>query len=439
VSNTALSPDGLPSYGLRSVPQYIAGVNTPSSIIDITKATTIARGLNAVALDPNLNDPYVHDWNLTIEKEVMQNTIVRVGYVGNYSGGVMQRIAYNDNTPTYIWQATTGTNNPTGEFSGVAKRPYDQTTYGNVDEITDTGYSRWNGFQFELEKRYSKGYGFQVFYTTGNTLAISGDINPLNVYLPGAVPTDLEDRNRFLNSRRDTATPQHQFRWNWVVDLPFGRGKALGGNSSGVVEKLIGGWQIAGIGSLRSNHWTLPTGDYPTDAPVEIYGEKYEIQDCRSGACFPGFLYWNGYIPANQINSVDSNGNPNGIMGVPENYRPAVAPLIPWGTTALPANAPANTNLTNFWDSNNVWLPMANGSVQRTTFNDNLHPYRNQYNRGPNQWFMDASLFKHINVSERVAMRKFELDYRRDWAMVKYSYLRTFHRAPICFDHIPTG
>jgi hypothetical protein len=185
---------------------------------------------------------------------------------------------------------------------------------------------------------------------------------------------------------------------------------ASGGNSSGLVEKLISGWQIAGIGNIRSNHWTLPTGDYPTDAPVEIYGEKYEIQDCRSGACFPGFLYWNGYIPANQINSVDSNGNPNGIMGVPENYRPAVAPLIPWGSTALPANAPANTNLTNFWDSNNVWLPMANGSVQRTTFNDNLHPYRNQYNRGPNQWFMDASLFKHINVTERVAMR-FTVDF----------------------------
>ena len=29
VSNTALSPDGLPNYGLRSVPKYIAGVNTP--------------------------------------------------------------------------------------------------------------------------------------------------------------------------------------------------------------------------------------------------------------------------------------------------------------------------------------------------------------------------------------------------------------------------
>ena len=51
--------------------------------------------------------------------------------------------------------------------------------------------------------------------------------------------------------------------------------------------------------------------------PIEYYGFKYPIQDCTSGTCFPGYLYLNGYIPANRINSVDANGKPNGIMGVP--------------------------------------------------------------------------------------------------------------------------
>jgi len=35
------------------------------------------------------------------------------------------------------------------------------------------------------------------------------------------------------------------------------------------------------------------------------------------------YLWWNGYIPANKINSVDVNGKPNGIMGVPANYKPS--------------------------------------------------------------------------------------------------------------------
>src|SRR5581483_11550535 len=41
VSNTALSPDGLPNYGLRSTQQYVAGVNTPNSIINVNDTRLI--------------------------------------------------------------------------------------------------------------------------------------------------------------------------------------------------------------------------------------------------------------------------------------------------------------------------------------------------------------------------------------------------------------
>jgi hypothetical protein len=94
-------------------------------------------------------------------------------------------------------------------------------------------------------------------------------------------------------------------RWNWVADLPFGRGKWLGRNAGGLLDRLIGGWQIAGMGWLRSNYFALPTGIYPTGEKIEIYGYKYPIEDCTSGVCWPGYLWWNGYIPANRINSYD--------------------------------------------------------------------------------------------------------------------------------------
>jgi hypothetical protein len=90
---------------------------------------------------------------------------------------------------------------------------------------------------------------------------------------------------------------------------------------------------------------------------------------------------------------------------VPENYKPAVAPLIPWGSTTLPPNAPANTNLSQFWDTNSVWVPLNNNTVQRVNYNDNLVPWRNQYIRAPNQWFMDASLFKNTKITEKVSLR----------------------------------
>ena len=51
---------------------------------------------------------------------------------------------------------------------------------------------------------------------------------------------------------------------------------------------LVGGWQLAGTGQWRSTFWMLPTNIYPTGTPIQIYGHKYPIQDCRSGICYPG-------------------------------------------------------------------------------------------------------------------------------------------------------
>jgi hypothetical protein len=419
VTNTALSPDGLPNYGLRSVPQYIAGVNTPDSIINTSDTRLLARGFNVGLLDPHHTDGRIQDWNVTFEKELRDNMVMRIGYIGNYSDNQQQEVHYNDATPDYIWYATTKSPLPTGPFANVATRPYDQQVYGNITLYAPTGYARYNGVQVELERRFHKGFGFQFFWNHGNTMLVNRDTDgtqsvdamlSTNNYLPGTVPADFDARNRFLNYKRDSNTPKHQIRWNFIAELPVGRGKKLLGNSTGVVEKLVGGWQIAGLGNNVQGWWSLPTDYYPTGNPIEYYGFKYPIQDCTSGSCFPGYLYFNGYIPANRINSVDANGKPNGIEGVPANYKPATAPLIPQGQTALPPNAPAGTNVSSFWDTNNVWIPLNNGTVQRVVYNNNLNPWRNQYVPLPWQWFQDASAFKFIRLKERVTLR-FNVDF----------------------------
>ncbi len=419
VTNTALSPDGLPNYGLRSVPQYIAGVNTPDSIINTTDTRLLARGFNVGLLDPHHTDGRVQDWNLTFEKEIMANTVMRIGYIGNYGDKQQQEIHYNDATPDYIWYATTKSPLPNGPFANVATRPYDQQAYGNITLYAPTGYGWFNGVQVELERRFNHGLGFQLFWNHGNTFLVNRDtddtqsidaMQSLNAYLPGTVPTDFDTRNRFLNYKRDPNTPKHQIRWNFIAELPIGRGKALLGSAKGITQKLVGGWQVAAIGNTMQGWWSLPTTYYPTGNPIEYYGFKYPIQDCTSGSCFPGYLYFNGYIPANRINSVDANGKPNGIMGVPANYKPSTAPLIPQGQTALPPNAPAGTNVSSFWDTNNVWIPLNNGQVQRVVYNNNLNPWRNQYVPLPWQWFQDASAFKFIAITEKVNLR-FNVDF----------------------------
>ena len=264
--------------------------------------------------------------------------------------------------------------------------------------------------QFEVERRFDKGYGYQLFYVLGNTLVAGGNgwnspVLGLNQFMPGAVPADNDARNRLLNYQRDINIPKHRVNWNWIVDLPVGRGKLLGRNASGFLNKVIGGWQLAGMGTLRSTYFALPTTVYPNGNKIETYGYKYPIQDCRSGVCQPGYLWWNGYIPANQVNSYAANGKPNGVMGVPADYKPAGEPFLPWPKTP-------DTKDPNYayYGTNTVWVPLKDGSMQRVVYNDNLHPWRQQYLPSVRQWGLDASLFKRIPINERLSLR-FNADF----------------------------
>ncbi|MEK7407495.1 MAG: hypothetical protein AAB225_20650, partial [Acidobacteriota bacterium] len=412
LTDPAQAPDGIGNYGLRSVPAVISGRNSRDAVT-LGNARTITRGSPLASyFAPEQPDARVQDWNLTLEKEVMADTVVRAAYVGNRGSNLEQFYRYNEATPEYIWFVTTGERLPTGEYSGVARRAFDQQVWGTIEEFRKTGWSNYHGIQLELERRYSKGYGFQLFYNLGNNLAAGGQgysgtsvIPELNQFLPGRVPAGIDERNRFLNYQRDTSVPKHRVRWNWIVDLPFGKGKPLAGGAGRALDRLIGGWQVAGMGSLRSNYFSLPTGNWGKLDQIEMYGYQYPVQDCRGGPCRPGYLWWNGYIPANQINSTDAQGRPNGVMGVPAGYKPATQPLIPW-----PKTPDRNDPMYSYFGGNTVWVTLKDGTQQRTSFSDGLHPWRQQYLPGVRQWGLDASLFKTIPITERMNVR-FNADF----------------------------
>src|SRR6185436_451610 len=101
-------------------------------------------------------------------KEIMANTVFRVGLIGNYTKNQSATVNYNSTTPAYFWYATTKTPLPGGEFANVAIRPYDQQVYGNVDMLRPVAFDRYNGIEVGVERRFSQGLGFQFFYDMAN-------------------------------------------------------------------------------------------------------------------------------------------------------------------------------------------------------------------------------------------------------------------------------
>lgn len=402
-NDSGQAPDGLPNYFLRSKPTVIAGVDTANlKELSIAQPPVILPGVQVIGLSPELPTTRAHQWNMTFETEVMKDTVVRIGLIGTAGRDNESVQRFNANPiSNYVWYKNSGLALPTGFYSGTARRSVDQTTYGDVLIYTKTGYSNFNGLQLEMERRFSKGLAFQLFYlmsnslSTGNVASQGGGFNTFQVdqpeiFLPGAVQS-AEDRLRFYRYQRDTDIPKHRVRFNYLFDLPIGRGKKVAGNVGSMMNRFVGGWQIAGSGTTASRYWSLPTGNWGATGNVEVYGTQYKVSDCRSGTCFPGYLYYNGYIPANRIN------NPTGVQGVPTNYKPSSQPINPSPATG--------TVDANFNDTNNVLVPLKNGTSQLVAFDNGLHPWRNQAMMGPWLTNMTASLFKTIPITEHVALR----------------------------------
>ena len=268
LNSSQQSPDGLSNYLLRNAPVYVAGKNMNNLF---SPETPTLGGLGSVGA--SFYDTYqpvtkADQWNLTIEREILPNTVLRVAYLGNHGSDLDQLYDTNESIPNYVWFTETGLPIPQGADSGVARRVYTNLPYGNIEKHMKTGWSNFNGAQVELNRRFSRGIGFQFFYLMSNSFRAGGNdwrddiMQDTRMFPAGSVPEDFDQRNRLLNYHLDAEIPKHHIRWNWLVDLPFGRGKKIGGNVGGIMDRLIGGWQVAGMGQVRSRWWQMPTRRY---------------------------------------------------------------------------------------------------------------------------------------------------------------------------------
>ena len=414
-NSAATSPDGIQNYLLRTAPIYIAGQNT-SDVINLNSPNPVGRGQSVVGINPDFPDLKIHEWNLAIEKQLSRTVVFRIRYTGKHGVNADQLDEINPAPTTYNYFVTTHQPTITGPFASVYNRPYDNRAYGSVRLLSKTGYINTETLTLEFERRFSNGVGFQGFYTLTNALRLAGNSFRDGIgtvpaqFQPGAVPTDFDQLNRFLNYTRDGAIPQHRVRWNFSYDVPFGRGRHFARNAGKLVNSVIGGWRLAGSGTVVSSWFTLPTNNWGPMGNLEVYRTKYKILDCRATSptatnpqderCYEGYLWYNGYISNRLINSRNAAGLRNGVYGLPANYKPVQTPVNPWPVGGLPTDPGAN-----LYDTNNVNIRLTNNSTAQVAYDTGLHPFRNQYLLGPFNWTQDASMLKFFNITERARLR----------------------------------
>jgi hypothetical protein len=113
------------------------------------------------------------------------------------------------------------------------------------------GNANYHALQANLRKKMSQGLQFDFNYTFSKSIDISSDAERIDAYsgLGGQIINSWDPNALRAVSDYDT---RHQFNANWVVDLPVGTGKALAGGAHGLVQAIIGGWQLSGLARWTS-------------------------------------------------------------------------------------------------------------------------------------------------------------------------------------------
>jgi hypothetical protein len=174
-------------------------------------------------------------WNASIQREVLDDVIVTVAYAGT-RGRDIQSKGWNLNSAP-----------PGPGFNTASRRPYPR--YLNFNAILGRGTLDHNSLQFKVERQFTGGLYLLGAYTFGKTLTNGAGQN-VGVgqgvrywpYLP------FPDADQGLS---DTDV-RHAFNLSYIWQLPIGRERRFMSDMGGVVEAILGNWQVNGIVRARS-------------------------------------------------------------------------------------------------------------------------------------------------------------------------------------------
>jgi hypothetical protein len=217
-------------------------------------AFTIPAGV-IVPVEFDADQPTVYQWNLNIQRELGRDLVLSAGYVGARGQNLESRYQINVrndyqivNGQKFFPALVDAQGMPDAAAIQAARLNPNFTSITYTDFGADSYYQ---ALQLNLTKRFSGGLQFQTAYTLSKSIDTASAAE--SVFLSGAGGGARQDA---FDSRAERALSdfdaRHNFVTNLLYDLPFGKGRRIGGNLAGVAGTLVGGWSAGGIVNLRS-------------------------------------------------------------------------------------------------------------------------------------------------------------------------------------------
>jgi hypothetical protein len=297
VSSTARLSTGFPELLPTPTVSPLSGL-TPTAQI-------YGSAPNVTVFDQNLKVSTVHQWNVTIQRELPWGFVVSSGYVGNrgerlYSQTNMNQItatpavltSFGDMSSNYangckpdgtgcpsgvigtpVPYVTSGVltsafvnssssitdiqQNAAGDFAGrieqttLAAHLRANQQFSNIIMVSNMADSVYHSWQTTVRKRYSNGLLLNFSYTYGKAIDdMSGD--PIGTSYSASTSAAIDNNNLRADRGRADFDQRRTAVLTWIYELPFGKDKRFMTTSNRVIQTLFGGWQLQGFNSNQS-------------------------------------------------------------------------------------------------------------------------------------------------------------------------------------------
>jgi hypothetical protein len=170
---------------------------------------------------------------------------------------------------------------------------YLNSQYSSLLAWRSVGTASYHALQVNLRKRLSKGVQFDLNYTYSKSIDLESDAERVDLQTQayGFIQNAWRPQQSRGVSDFDTT---HQINANWILELPFGKGRWIGKSADRSLDAVIGGWQLSGLA-----RWT-------TGFPVNIL----------NGSAWPTNWQFNPNATQNVPVVTGTTKNPDGSVNI---------------------------------------------------------------------------------------------------------------------------
>ena len=226
--------------------RYSYTYNTPFSLADplrgqaplllttnITNPQFIGQQ-SATYPDPGMRTPYVEQVNLSVQREIVRDTVLEVAYVGKFG----HKLLYGNESNPAVFRPgeTLSTENNYRIFPG----------WGSLAVMQTSANSAYHGLQAQGTKRFSHHFSIQGAYTFSKAIDQTSSTSP---------ESSLPSNPFNVRGERGLASfnAKHIVSLSWIADLPLLNGQPA------ALRLVAGGWQWNGLFTARTGLALNPT------------------------------------------------------------------------------------------------------------------------------------------------------------------------------------